>query len=119
MMRLVDSQPPELSRCLSHGKLDRLVRTISSFGTDVVAGYIVGIRVILSHYCPRGACLMPPRPWWARLWELRIRNAPSARCGKQALYNMIFLGCVGLAFVLLARQIIGLLPPIQRLSLWS
>src|SRR5436190_9990786 len=85
-----------------------LVRTISTFGTDALAGYVVGIRVILFALLPSwgmsnaaatmvGQALGPKKPERAE------------RAGWRAgFYNMIFLGCIGLIFVVFARQIIWL-----------
>ncbi len=85
-----------------------LVRTISSFGTEVVAGYIVGIRVILFALLPswgmsNAAATMVGQALGAKNPERAERAVWIA-----GFYNMIFLGCVGLVFVLFARQIIGL-----------
>jgi putative MATE family efflux protein len=85
-----------------------LVRTISSFGTDVVAGYIVGIRVILFALLPsfgmsNAAATMVGQALGAGKPERAERAVWRA-----GFYNVIFLGCVGLIFVLFARQIIGL-----------
>ena len=85
-----------------------LVRTISSFGTDVVAGYIVGIRVILFALLPswgmsNAAATMVGQALGAGKPERAERAVWIA-----GFYNMIFLGVVGMAFVLFANQIIGL-----------
>ena len=85
-----------------------LVRTISSFGTDVVAGYIVGIRVILFALLPswgmsNAAATMVGQALGAKKPERAERAVWQA-----GFYNVIFLGNVGLIFVLFARQIIGL-----------
>jgi putative MATE family efflux protein len=85
-----------------------LVRTISSFGTDVVAGYIVGIRVILFALLPsfgmsNAAATMVGQALGAKNPERAERAVWIA-----GFYNMIFLGSVGLIFVVFASQIIGL-----------
>jgi len=85
-----------------------LVRTISLFGTDALAGYIVGIRVILFALLPswgmsNAAATMVGQALGAKKPERAERAVWLA-----GLYNMIVLGCVGLIFVILAPQIIWL-----------
>jgi len=85
-----------------------LVRTISSFGTDALAGYIVGIRVIMFALLPsfgmsNAAATMVGQALGARKPERAERAV-----WKAGLYNAVFLGAVGLIFVVFARQIVGL-----------
>lgn len=85
-----------------------LVRTISSFGTDALAGYIVGMRVIMFALLPsfgmsNAAATMVGQALGAGKPERAERAV-----WKAGLYNVIFLGTVGLIFVVFARQIIGL-----------
>jgi len=85
-----------------------LVRTISSFGTHAVAGYIVGIRVILFALLPsfgmsNAAATMVGQALGAKKPERAERAVWTA-----GFYNLIFLGSVGIIFVVFARQIIGL-----------
>jgi len=85
-----------------------LVRTISSFGTHAVAGYIVGIRVIMFALLPswgmsNAAATMVGQALGAKKPERAERAVWTA-----GFYNLIFLGAVGVVFVVFARQIIGL-----------
>jgi putative MATE family efflux protein len=85
-----------------------LVRTISSFGTDALAGYIVGIRVVLFALLPsfgmsNAAATMVGQALGAGKPERAERAVWRA-----GFYNLIFLGSVGLMFVVFARQIIWL-----------
>src|SRR5216683_1571485 len=85
-----------------------LVRTISSFGTDALAGYVVGIRVIIFALLPsfgmsNAAATMVGQALGAGKPERAERAV-----WKAGFYNLIFLGSVGLIFVVFARQIIGL-----------
>ncbi len=85
-----------------------LVRIISSFGTDALAGYIIGIRVVLFALLPsfgmsNAAATMVGQALGAKKPERAERAV-----WKAGFYNVIFLGSVGLIFVLFARQIIGL-----------
>ena len=85
-----------------------LVRTISSFGTNVVAGYIVGIRVILFALLPSWGMSNAAATMVGQALGAKNPERAERAVWKAGFYNMIFLGCVGLVFVLLARQIIGL-----------
>ena len=85
-----------------------LVRIISTFGTNALAGYIIGIRVILFALLPsfgmsNAAATMVGQALGAGKPDRAERSVWTA-----GLYNMIFLGSVGLIFVLFARQIVGL-----------
>ncbi len=85
-----------------------LVRTISSFGTDVVAGYIVGIRVILFALLPSWGMSNAAATMVGQALGAKKPERAEQAVWKAGLYNMIFLGSIGLVFVLLARKIIGL-----------
>ena len=85
-----------------------LVRIISSFGTHAVAGYIVGMRVIVFALLPswgmsNAAATMVGQALGAKKPERAERAVWTA-----GFYNLIFLGSIGLVFVLFARNIIGL-----------
>ena len=85
-----------------------LVRIISSFGSDAVAGYTFGIRVILFALLPswgmsNAAATMVGQALGAKNPERAERAVWQA-----GFYNMFFLGFVGLIFIIFAPQIIGL-----------
>src|SRR6266446_824569 len=85
-----------------------LVRTISSFGTDVVAGYIVGIRVILFALLPSWGMSNAAATMVGQALGAKKPERAERAVWKAGFYNFIFLGTVGLIFVVFARQIIGL-----------
>ncbi len=83
-----------------------LVRIISSFGSNAVAGYTFGIRVILFALLPswglaNAAATMVGQSLGAKDPERAERSV-----WKAGFYNMIFLGIVGVLFVVFAPQII-------------
>ena len=85
-----------------------LVRTISSFGTDAVAGYIIGIRVILFALLPSWGMSNAAATMVGQALGAKKPERAERAVWKAGFYNLIFLGSVGVIFVLLARQIIGL-----------
>jgi putative MATE family efflux protein len=85
-----------------------LVRVISSFGSAALAGYTIGMRVIIFALLPswglsNAAATMVGQALGAKKPERAERAVWIA-----ARYNLVFLGVVGLLFVLLARAIVSL-----------
>jgi putative MATE family efflux protein len=85
-----------------------LIRILSSFGSNALAGYTIGIRVILFALLPswgmsNAAATMVGQALGAGKPERAERAVWQA-----GFYNMCILGSVGLIFVVFARPIIGL-----------
>jgi len=85
-----------------------LVRTISTFGTDALAGYVVGIRVILFALLPSWGMSNAAATMVGQALGAKKPERAERAVWRAGFYNMIFLGCVGLVFVVFARQIIWL-----------
>jgi putative MATE family efflux protein len=85
-----------------------LVRIISSFGTNAVAGYIVGMRVIVFALLPSWGMSNAAATMVGQALGAKKPDRAERAVWKAGLYNVIFLGSIGLLFVLFARQIIGL-----------
>ena len=85
-----------------------LVRIISSFGTDALAGYIIGIRVVLFALLPSFGMSNAAATMVGQALGAKKPERAEQAVWKAGFYNLIFLGSVGLIFVLFARQIVGL-----------
>jgi putative MATE family efflux protein len=85
-----------------------LVRTISSFGSDAVAGYTFGIRVILFALLPSWGMSNAAATMVGQALGAGKPDRAERAVWKAGFYNMIFLGIVGLLFVIFAPKIIGL-----------
>jgi len=85
-----------------------LIRTISSFGSDALAGYTIGIRVIIFALLPSWGMANAAATMVGQSLGAGKPDRAERAVWRAGFYNMIFLGTVGLAFVLFARQIIGL-----------
>ena len=88
-----------------------LVRILSLFGSDAIAGYTIGIRVIIFALLPafgiaNAAATMVGQNLGAGRPDRAERAVWTA-----AAYNMLFLGLVGLLFLIAAPQIAALFTP--------
>ena len=85
-----------------------LTRILAGFGSDVLAGYTIGIRVIIFAILPswgmsNAASTMVGQALGAEKPERAEKSVWMA-----GIYNMVFLTVVGVLFVIFAPQIVGL-----------
>jgi len=83
-----------------------LVRIISSFGSNAVAGYTFGIRVILFALLPSWGMANAAATMVGQALGARNPARAERAVWQAGFYNMIFLGCIGLIFIFFAPQII-------------
>ena len=85
-----------------------LVRIISSFGSNAVAGYTFGIRVILFALLPSWGMSNAAVTMVGQALGAHNPDRAERAVWRAGFYNMIFLGIIGLLFILFAPQIIWL-----------
>ncbi|MCA1575376.1 MAG: MATE family efflux transporter [Acidobacteria bacterium] len=85
-----------------------LVFTISRFGSEALAGYTIGIRVIIFALLPSWGMANAAATMVGQALGAKKPERAEQAVWRAGFYNMICLGLVGLVFVLFARPIIGL-----------
>jgi len=85
-----------------------LIRTLSSFGSDAIAGYTIGIRVIMFALLPSWGMANAAATMVGQALGAHKPDRAEIAVWKAGFYNMVFLGLVGLTFVVFAKPIIGL-----------
>ncbi|MCM3905041.1 MAG: MATE family efflux transporter [Pyrinomonadaceae bacterium] len=85
-----------------------LVFTIARFGSNALAGYTIGIRVIIFALLPSWGMANASATMVGQALGAKKPERAEKAVWRAGFYNMICLGIVGLMFVLFARQIIGL-----------
>jgi putative MATE family efflux protein len=85
-----------------------LIRTLSSFGSNAVAGYTIGVRVIIFALLPSFGMANAAATMVGQALGARKPERAERAVWKAGFYNMIVLGSVGILFVLFANPIIGI-----------
>src|SRR5215217_7185993 len=85
-----------------------LVRIISSFGSNAMAGYTIGIRVILFALLPSWGMANAAATMVGQALGAGNPERAERAVWRAGFYNMIFLGIIGLLFIFFAPQIIWL-----------
>lgn len=85
-----------------------LMRVVSPFGSDAIAGYTIAIRMILFVLLPAFGLANAGATLVGQSLGARKPERAEQATWLAAFYNLIFLGSVGVIFVALAGPIVGL-----------
>jgi putative MATE family efflux protein len=85
-----------------------LVRILASFGSAALAGYTIGLRVVMFALLPSFGMSNAAATMVGQALGAKKPERAEAAVWKTARYNAAFLGVVGLSFVLFATLIVGI-----------
>ena len=83
-----------------------LVRIIASFGSAALAGYTIGMRVVMFALLPSFGMSNAAATMVGQALGAKKPDRAEAAVWKTARYNAVFLALIGLTFVLFAKQIV-------------
>jgi putative MATE family efflux protein len=84
-----------------------LVRILATFGSDALAGYTIGMRVVMFALLPSFGMSNAAATMVGQALGAKKPERAETAVWKTAKYNAVFLGVIGLLFVIFARQIVG------------
>jgi putative MATE family efflux protein len=85
-----------------------LVRIMAGFGSEAIAGYVIGIRVILFALLPSVGMSNAAATLVGQALGAKKPERAEEAVWKAAFYNAIFLGIFGALFVIFAYPLVGL-----------
>ena len=88
-----------------------LVRVLAGFGSAALAGYTIGLRIVIFALLPAFGLANAAATMVGQALGARKPERAEAAVWTASRYSAYFLGTVGLCFVLLAGRIVGLFTP--------
>jgi putative MATE family efflux protein len=85
-----------------------LIRVIAGFGSEAIAGYIIGLRVIMFALLPALGLSNAAATLVGQNLGAGKPERAEAAVWKAAFFNAAFYGAIGLIFIFFANQIIGI-----------
>ena len=85
-----------------------LTRIVSEFGNDAIAGYTIGMRIIIFALLPSWGISNAAATMVGQALGAGKPDRAESAVWKAGFYNMLFLGVIGLVFVVFAGNIIRL-----------
>jgi len=88
-----------------------LTRILASFGSEAIAGYTIGIRVVAFALLPAFGLSNAAATMVGQALGARKPERAEASVWKAARYNVVFLGAIGVLFVIFAHPIVAFFTP--------
>jgi len=85
-----------------------MIRILSAFGSNAVAGNTIGMRVIMFALLPSWGLANAAATMVGQGLGARQPDRAEKAAWLAGLYNMVFLGIIGLIFIVLPRQIVAI-----------